>query len=49
MITHYNMSHFELSDNSKWSGRQPVPAIGQTVTVTMNKLGDGIVRGYFIE
>lgn len=32
----------------KWSGRDPVPAIGATVHVYMNHLGDGIVRGYAV-
>lgn len=34
----------------KWSNKNPVPpAVGDTVTVTMNGIGKGKVLGYFIE
>jgi hypothetical protein len=33
----------------KWSGRFPIPQIGDEVTVNMNGLGPGTVIGYFIE
>lgn len=32
----------------QWSGLVPVPACGEHVNVTMNNLGPGIVRGYFL-
>jgi len=33
----------------KWSSKSAVPAIGAEITVTMNGIGHGIVRGYFTE
>ncbi len=48
-MNRYNLSTYELNENSKWSGKQAVPAISETVNVTMNGLGKGIVRGYFVE
>jgi hypothetical protein len=33
----------------KWSNDLPPPAIGTKVHVTMNRLGTGVVRGYFVE
>ncbi len=47
-MNRYNLSTYELNENSKWSGEHAVPAIGETVNVTMNGLGRGIVRGYFV-
>lgn len=32
-----------------WGGEAPPPAIGTRIRVTMNSLGPGTVRGYFIE
>lgn len=32
-----------------WGGKQEPPAIGSKVCVTMNSLGPGTVRGYFVE
>ena len=29
-----------------WSGKTPVPEVGQSVTVTMNGIGKATVRGY---
>lgn len=31
----------------RWSAKFPVPAIGTAVTVTMNRIGPAIVKGYF--
>lgn len=36
-------------EGSTWSGTIPVPARGDYVFVTMNNVGHGMVRGYFIE
>lgn len=33
----------------KWSGSAPPPAVGERVNVTMNGIGPGVVRGYFVE
>ena len=33
----------------KWSGKQSVPALGETVQVSMNGIGPAIVLGYFAE
>lgn len=33
----------------KWSGIFPIPAIGSHVTITMHKLGPGVVESYFFE
>jgi hypothetical protein len=34
---------------AKWSGKMPVPAIGDRLYVNMNSFGNGTVRGYFVE
>ncbi len=47
MNRQYNLSTYDSA--AKWSGRQGVPEIGEIVNVTMNGLGKGIVRGYFVE
>lgn len=31
-----------------WSGKESIPNIGATITVTINKLGKGTVQGYFV-
>ena len=31
----------------KWSGRFPIPAIGQRIYITMNRIGWATVKGYF--
>jgi len=49
MFTSYDMKEFEVTEKSKWSGKEPVPAIGERVIVTMNRLGPGTVEAYFIE
>ena len=33
----------------KWSSEKQPPAIGAVVKVTMNGLGAGVVKGYFVE
>lgn len=33
----------------KWSGKQPIPAIGDKVTINFNELGTGVVQAYFYE
>lgn len=35
--------------SAKWSGKAPVPAIGEEVKVTMNSMGKGQVMSYFVE
>jgi len=37
------------SDPVKWGGKVEPPAIGTKVLITMNQLGRGTVRGYFVE
>ncbi|MDD5510469.1 MAG: hypothetical protein PHI12_06655 [Dehalococcoidales bacterium] len=32
-----------------WSGKKPLPKIGDKVTINFNQLGTGIVESYFIE
>jgi hypothetical protein len=42
----------ENEDAIKWSPKDkvsPPPAIGTRITVTMNSIGPGTVRGYFVE
>jgi len=36
-------------DVLKWSNKNPVPAIGDVVEVSINKLGAAVVKGYFEE
>lgn len=33
----------------RWSGVGPIPAIDEQITVTLDKLGPGIVRSYFTQ
>ena len=33
----------------KWSGKTQPPELGASVHVTMNNLGPGTIKGYFIE
>jgi hypothetical protein len=51
-----NWSHSVFKENQpedkapfKWSGKQPPPAIGAAISVSMNGLGIGVVKGYFVE
>lgn len=39
----------ECSDLPKWSGKDPVPAIGQTIYVRVNRIGAAKVVGYAID
>lgn len=32
-----------------WSGKAPPPAVGDTVRVTVNRIGEAVVTGYFVE
>lgn len=34
---------------NKWSGKNPVPAVGDTVRVRINQIGEGRVCGYFTQ
>lgn len=36
-------------DLLKWSGKNPIPAIGMKVRINFNELGNGIVVSYFWE
>lgn len=55
--TYYNsleateVVQYHLADPpaGKWSGDLPIPKIGEKVRINFNKLGSGIVKGYFIE
>lgn len=38
-----------LAEGPKWSGGAEPPAIGETVTVKINRIGEAKVRGYFVE
>ena len=33
----------------KWSGKGEPPAIGSVVKIKMNGLGEGLVKGYFVQ
>ncbi|MQX49643.1 hypothetical protein [Sinorhizobium medicae] len=33
----------------KWGGKEPPPAIGEEIVVTINRCGAAVVTGYFIE
>ncbi len=35
--------------DKRWSGVQPIPAIGARVTINFNSLGSGVVESYFYE
>jgi hypothetical protein len=37
------------NDPCKWSGKNPPPAIGERIKVSMNRLGWGRVAKYFVE
>jgi hypothetical protein len=37
------------SDPFKWSNKNSPPAIGSKVFSNMNRLGEGVVEGYFVE
>jgi hypothetical protein len=39
----------ERSDLPKWSGKDPVPAIGQSIHVRINRIGTAKVVGYAID
>lgn len=45
--TEVDAAHAKVT--TKWSGAKPAPAIGDRVVVRMNRLGAGVVVGYFIE
>jgi len=36
------------ADKAKWSGQDAPPNLGDRVVVTMNGLGPGIVKGFFV-
>lgn len=38
---------WRLPDGLKWTGKGPVPALGERVTIHVNKIGAGTVQGYF--
>jgi hypothetical protein len=31
-----------------WSAKFPIPTIGATIQITMNKIGPAVVKGYFV-
>lgn len=33
----------------KWSGKMPLPKIGDRIEIIMNRIGPGVVKGYFSE
>lgn len=45
--TGYNLA--EPPPGKKWSGKNPVPKIGDKVRINFNQLGSGVVRSYFFE
>ena len=36
-------------ENVKWSGKGAIPAVGDTVNVRLNSIGEGCVTGYFVQ
>ena len=46
METSYNLSTIP---EGKWSGKGPIPAIGDRVHINFNSFGAGTVRSYFVE
>lgn len=46
---HNHLTKYSLPDGTTlwWSGSQPLPAIGQKITITMNGIGPAIVKDYF--
>ena len=46
MTASYNLSSVP---EGKWSGKGPIPAIGDRVHINFNSFGSGTVRGYFVE